>query len=151
MSHEREAMDGLLDPITTSGEFILVRNLCSLFFIVLHFAIVFWVYRDADKRGAMGWFWGLAALLFPVAGWLVYLVVRPPEFLADARERDLEIRAKEIELQRDLASCPSCHKPVEKEFLLCPYCMKKLRKPCIECGNALKLNWGVCPYCKTKQ
>jgi predicted amidophosphoribosyltransferase len=40
---------------------------------------------------------------------------------------------------------------VEKDFLLCPYCMKKLRKPCIECGNALRLNWGVCPYCKTKQ
>ncbi|MDT8434877.1 MAG: zinc ribbon domain-containing protein [Anaerosomatales bacterium] len=144
-------MGELLDPITSSGEFILGRNLCSLFFVVLHFALVFWVYRDADRRGGMGWFWALATFLFPIAGWLVYLVVRPPEFLADARERDLEIRAKEIELQRDLASCPSCHKPVEKEFLLCPYCMKKLRKPCIECGNALRLNWGVCPYCKTKQ
>jgi hypothetical protein len=144
-------MGELLDPITTSGEFILGRNLCSLFFIVLHFALVFWAYRDADRRGAMGWFWALAVLLFPVAGVLVYLVARPPEFLADARERDLEIRAKEVTLQRDLTSCPSCHKPVEKEFLLCPYCMKKLRKPCIECGNALRLNWGVCPYCKTKQ
>lgn len=144
-------MGELLDPITTSGEFILVRNLCSLFFVVLHFTLVFWTYRDADRRGAMGWFWALAVLLFPVAGIVVYLVARPPESLADARERDLEIRAKEVELTRDLTSCPSCHKPVEKEFLLCPYCMKKLRKPCIECGNALRLNWGVCPYCKTKQ
>lgn len=144
-------MGDLLDPITTSGEFILGRNLCSLFFIVIHFALVFWVYRDADRRGAMGWFWAIAALIFPLAGWLVYLVVRPPELLADARERDLEIRAKEVSLQRDLTSCPSCNKPVEKDFLLCPYCMKKLRRPCIECGNALRLNWGVCPYCKTKQ
>jgi hypothetical protein len=144
-------MGELLEPITTSGEFILAKNLCYLFFIVLHIALVFWAYRDADRRGAMGWFWGLAVLLFPVAGVLVYLVARPPEFLADARERDLEIRAKEVSLQRDLTTCPSCHKPVEKEFLLCPYCMKKLRKPCIECGNPLRLNWGVCPYCKTKQ
>ena len=144
-------MDGLLDPITSSGEFILLKNLCTLFFVVLHFALVFWTYRDADRRGAMGWFWALAALIFPLAGWAIYLVVRPPEFTADARERELEIRAKEISLQRDLASCPSCHKPVEKDFLLCPYCMKKLRKPCIECGQALKLNWNVCPYCKTKQ
>jgi len=29
--------------------------------------------------------------------------------------------------------------------------MKKLRKECVECGKALKLNWQVCPYCKTKQ
>jgi RNA polymerase subunit RPABC4/transcription elongation factor Spt4 len=144
-------MDGLLDPITTSGEFILLRNLCTLFFVVLHFALVFWTYRDADRRGAMPWFWAIAALIFPLAGWAVYMVVRPPEFTADARERDLEIRAKEIALQRDLTSCPSCHKPVEKDFLICPYCMKKLRKPCTECGNALKLNWSVCPYCKTKQ
>jgi hypothetical protein len=144
-------MDGLLDPITSSPAFVFATRMCSLFFVVLHLALVFWVYRDADRRGAMGWFWALTTLLFPVAGWLVYLVVRPPEFLADARERDLEIRAKEVSLQRDLTSCPSCRKPVEKEFLLCPYCMKKLRKPCIECGNALRLNWGVCPYCKTKQ
>ncbi len=144
-------MDGLLDPITSSGEFILVRNLCPLFFIVLYLALVFWTYRDADRRGAMGWFWALAALVFPFAGWAIYMVLRPPEFAADARERDLEIRAKEITLQRDLQSCPSCHKPIEKEYLLCPHCMKKLRKPCFECGKALKLNWNVCPYCKTKQ
>jgi RNA polymerase subunit RPABC4/transcription elongation factor Spt4 len=29
--------------------------------------------------------------------------------------------------------------------------MKKLRKECVECGRALKLDWQVCPYCKTKQ
>ena len=99
-------MDGLLEPITTSGEFILARNLCSLFFVILHFALVFWVYRDADRRGAMGWFWALATLIFPLAGFLVYLVVRPPEYLADARERELEIRAKEVELQRTSRRAP---------------------------------------------
>lgn len=144
-------MGGIFDPIFESPEFVLARNLLSLFLVVLHVAIVFWVYRDADRRGAMAWFWALTTLLFPLAGLLVYLVARPPELLADARERELEIRAREVELQRDLTTCPSCHKPVEKEFLLCPYCMKKLRRPCIECGNPLRLNWGVCPYCKTKQ
>lgn len=126
-------------------------QLCTLFFIVFDLALVFWTYRDANRRGAMGWFWALAALVFPVAGWLIYLVVRPPEFAEDARERELEIRHKEIALTRDYESCPACYKPVDKDFLICPSCMKKLRKPCIECGKALKLNWGVCPYCKTKQ
>lgn len=144
-------MDGILDPITTSAEFVLVRQLCTLFFVVLHIALVFWTYRDADRRGAMAWFWALATLIFPFAGWVVYLVVRPPEFAADALERELEIRSKEIQLQRDFESCPSCGTPVERDFLICPSCMKKLRKPCIECDRALRLNWGVCPYCKTKQ
>lgn len=144
-------MEGIFDPITASAEFVLVRQLCTLFFVVLHIALVFWTYRDAERRGAMGWFWALAALIFPFAGWVVYLVVRPPEFAEDALERDLEIRAKEMQLQRDFESCPSCHKPVDKDFLICPSCMKKLRKPCIECERALKLNWSVCPYCRTKQ
>lgn len=126
-------------------------QLCTLFFIVFHLALVFWTFRDANRRGAMGWFWALAALIFPIAGWVIYLVVRPPEFAEDARERELEIRAKEISLTRDYESCPACFKPVDSDFLICPSCMKKLRKPCIECGKALKLNWGVCPYCKTKQ
>lgn len=144
-------MSDVLAPILDNPLFKLTYQLCSLFAAVLWLSLVFWTWRDANRRGAMGWFWALATLLFPVAGWIVYLVVRPPEFLEDARERELEIRAKEIALARDLETCPACYKPVEREFLLCPYCMKKLKKSCIECGKALKLSWGVCPYCKTKQ
>jgi hypothetical protein len=148
-------MGELLNPILTNPLFGLSRNLCGLFAFVLYFAVVFWTYRDANRRGAMGWFWALVTLLFfpmfPFPGWIIYLVVRPAETLEDARERELEIRAREVELSRDYESCPACYKPVDKDFLICPYCMKKLRKPCVECGKALRLNWQVCPYCKTKQ
>ena len=144
-------MNALLGPLLNNPAFILGKNLCGLFFIVIDIALIFWVYRDATRRGAMGWFWALATTLFSFAGWIVYLVVRPPEFTDDARERELEIRAKEVALARDYETCPACYKPVEKDFLICPSCMKKLRKPCVECGNALKLPWNVCPYCKTKQ
>jgi hypothetical protein len=144
-------MSSLLDPIITNPLFSLVKNLLTLFFVVLYFAVIFWTWRDANRRGAMGWFWGLVCVVFPFVGWLVYLVVRPPELLDDTRERELEIRAREAQLARDYDTCPSCFKPVEKDFLICPYCMKKLRKPCVECGKALRLNWQVCPYCKTKQ
>jgi len=146
-----DTLSDLLDPITSSAEFRLTTQLCTLFFIVLHVALVFWTYRDANRRGAMGWFWAIAVLVFPIAGWIIYLVVRPPEFADDTRERDLEIRAKEVALARDYETCPACFKPVEKDYLICPSCMKKLKKPCVECGKALRLNWGVCPYCRTKQ
>ncbi len=144
-------MGDLLAPILDSREFILMQQLCTLFFIVFHIALTFWTYRDADRRGAMPWFWALTVFIFSIAGWAIYLVVRPPEYADDVLERDLEIRGKENALARSLESCPNCQKPIEKDFLICPHCMKKLRKPCIECDKALKLSWSVCPYCKTKQ
>jgi RNA polymerase subunit RPABC4/transcription elongation factor Spt4 len=144
-------MGDLLKPILNSAEFRLGSQLCIVFFVVFTFALIFWTWRDADRRGAMPWFWAVVVAIFNVLGWLIYMVVRPPEFAADARELELEIQAREAELAREGATCPSCLKPVESEYLICPYCMKKLRKQCETCGKALKMSWAVCPYCKTKQ
>ncbi len=141
----------VLAPIFNNPLVALMKNLCLLFALVLWGAIIFWTWRDADRRGAMPWFWALVVLMFNVFGWAVYMVVRPPEILEDAHERELEIRAREALLSREGQTCPSCHRPVEPDFLLCPSCMKKLRKECVSCGKALKLEWTVCPYCRTKQ
>ena len=144
-------MDSLLQPVFESPLFILIRQLCALFFIVFSVALVFWTARDARKRGAMGWFWAIVVLIFNLAGWAVYLVVRPPEYLEDARERALEIRSKETLLRREICKCPACMHPVDPDFLVCPYCMKTLKKPCVGCGRPLEFDWNVCPYCKEKQ
>ncbi|TDB38849.1 MAG: zinc ribbon domain-containing protein [Actinobacteria bacterium] len=146
-------MNDLLGPILKPymPAIQLSQRLCTLFFIVFSIALVFWTWRDAQRRGAMPWFWAIVVALFNVAGWSIYMVVRPPESREDARERELEIRAREAELTRDNPVCPACFKPVDKEFLICPSCMKKLKKECTSCGKALKLDWAVCPYCKTKQ
>jgi len=141
----------ILDPILNSAAVKLASNLCLLFFVVFSVALIFWTWRDAERRGAMPWFWALVIFLFNIFGWAIYMVVRPPELAEDARERELEIRAREAELQREAATCPACFKPIEPDFLICPSCMKKLRKECISCNRPLKLEWQVCPYCKTKQ
>ncbi|HEY3317335.1 MAG TPA: zinc ribbon domain-containing protein [Coriobacteriia bacterium] len=148
-------MGDILKPIVTSPTFILARQLTLLFLAVLWIATIFWTWRDANRRGAMPWFWALVVTfffpLFPLPGWLVYTVVRPPEYVDDVHERELEIRAKEIALQTSGGVCASCLKPVDSDFLICPYCMKKLKKQCVECKRPLKMSWSVCPYCKTKQ
>jgi len=151
-------MGDLLDPILNSPQIKLAGQLFFVFYVVFSLALVFWVWRDAARRGAMAWFWGLAVLVFSfifmgIPAWMIYMIVRPPEYADDTHERNLEIRAKELALERDLEVCPACLKPVEKDFLICPYCMKKLRKQCVneDCNKALKLAWGVCPFCKTKQ
>jgi RNA polymerase subunit RPABC4/transcription elongation factor Spt4 len=129
----------------------LAINLCGVFYVVFRLALVFWVARDAQRRGAMTWFWGIATLFFGELAWVVYMVVRPPETLDDAHERELEIAARESELQRVGATCPHCFKPVEPDFLICPTCMKQLKKPCASCGRPVKSSWTVCPYCKSRQ
>ncbi|HEX9093297.1 MAG TPA: zinc ribbon domain-containing protein [Coriobacteriia bacterium] len=144
-------MTDLLKPIIENPGFRLGWQLCLVFFAVFTVALIFWTWRDADRRGAMPWFWAAVVLFFSVAGWAIYMIVRPPEYAEDARERDLEIRAREAELARESGTCPSCLRPVEPEFLICPYCMKKLKKQCTTCGKALKMSWAVCPYCKAKQ
>jgi hypothetical protein len=146
-------MSDLLDPLLKQyGPYLrLTGQLCALFFVVFTLALVFWTFRDASRRGAMAVLWALVVLFFNVFGWMIYMVVRPPEYADDALERELEIRAREAELQRGGAACPSCLKPIEPDYLVCPYCMKKLKKQCVSCGKALKMSWAVCPYCKAKQ
>jgi hypothetical protein len=126
-------------------------KLCGVFYVVFVGALAFWIWRDARRRGAMPLFWAIAVIPFSVATWMIYMIVRPPETLDDAHERDIEIAAREAELQMNGAICPNCLKPVERDFLVCPNCLKKLKRPCDVCGRPVKLTWSVCPYCKAKQ
>jgi predicted amidophosphoribosyltransferase len=39
---------------------------------------------------------------------------------------------------------------VEKDFLRCPNCMRKLKDPCHACGRPLDPMWKVCPFCEAE-
>lgn len=128
--------------------FILFSRLFVLFVLVLWMSLVYWTYRDAKRRGALAIYWAAVVLFFYIFGWLVYLIVRPPEFLEDVKERELEIKAQQANLSKADLVCPSCFKSIEPEFLICPYCLKKLKESCPRCGRALRPSWTVCPYCR---
>jgi hypothetical protein len=77
------------------------------------------------------------------------MIVRPPEYLEDVHERELEIQAAEARLAEvGLHLCPHCDFEVEKDFLRCPSCLRKLKDPCHQCGKPLDPLWKVCPYCE---
>jgi hypothetical protein len=46
--------------------------------------------------------------------------------------------------------CPHCDYEVEKDYLRCPSCMRKLKDPCKACGKPLDPSWKVCPYCEAE-
>jgi|SRR5437588_3314980 len=131
----------------------LVVSLIVLFLVVIWLALVYWTWADARRRIAdpMLVYCAAAASLFPFAGTIVYMIVRPPEYLEDVRERELEMQAAEAQLAGvGYHLCPHCDAEVEKEFLRCPNCMRKLKDPCRTCGKPLDPSWKLCPFCEAE-
>lgn len=118
------------------------------FIFALWISLIFWTFRDADGRGARVFLWAFVVLIFNFFGFLIYLIVRPPEFLDDVKERELELKEKEILLKKEDMFCPNCSKLVERDFLICPYCEEKLKIECPDCNSPLEKDWKACPYCK---
>jgi hypothetical protein len=138
--------------INSSGLDLAVR-LLVLFLVVVWLALVFWTYSDARRRIGDPMLIGCAtvASLFPFVGTIVYMIVRPPEYLEDVRERELEMQAAEARLHElNYLLCPHCDHEVEKDFLRCPSCLRKLKDPCVTCGKPLDPQWTICPYCEAE-
>jgi len=131
----------------------LAVELVVLFLVVIWLALVYWTYADARRRVADPLLIGCAAAasLFPFVGTIVYMIVRPPEYLDDVRERELEMQAAEARLaELGYHLCPHCDYEVERDYLRCPNCMRKLKDPCPSCGRPLDPTWRVCPYCEAE-
>src|ERR1700750_1958523 len=129
----------------------LAVELVILFLGVIWFALVYWTYADARRRIADPLLVGCATLasVFPFVGTIVYMIVRPPEYLDDVRERELELQAAEARLHElPTHLCPSCDPYVQADFLRCPNCLRKLKDPCVNCAKPLDPNWTVCPFCE---
>ncbi len=129
----------------------LAVDLLILFVVVLYLALIYWTYSDARRRIHDPMLVGCAtaAALFPFVGVVVYMILRPPEYLEDVRERELEMQAAEARLQAlERSLCPHCDYPIERDFLRCPSCLRKLKDRCASCSRPLDQAWTICPYCE---
>ena len=120
--------------------------------VVLWLATALWTFKDARRRVEGPWLVGLATLLGffpPFLGPIIYLFVRPPEYLQDVHERELEILAMEERLAQIDQRCPVCRAKVDESFLVCPVCTSRLKQACGSCGKPLDALWQICPFCAT--
>lgn len=87
------------------------------------------VYFDAQKRGMDPWLWVTVAIFIPnFIGLIIYLIVR----------NQYTVRA---------TVCPSCHRKIDPNFNVCPYCGTTAKSKCPACGLALEEDWKHCPQC----
>jgi hypothetical protein len=84
-----------------SGLWSAISVMLRVFVVLLWLALVYWTYQDARRRiespGAVAACVALSVLI-PFLGTVIYLIVRPPEYLDEARERELELLALEQRL-----------------------------------------------------
>jgi double zinc ribbon protein len=140
------------DTLIASSTVDVARNVGILLGVVFWLATVYWVYKDARRRIEDPWLVGMATVLGavpPFLGPLIYMLFRPPEYLDEVRERELEMLAMEERLAEHGLRCPVCRGPVEASFLVCPVCTTRLKQACTECAAPLEPIWQVCPYCAT--
>jgi hypothetical protein len=138
--------------INSSGLNTAVK-LLVLFLVVIYVALIYYTFADARRRIEDPMLVGCAtaASLFPFVGTIVYMIVRPPEYLDDVRERELEMQAAEARLHTlGLFACPHCDGEVKEDFLRCPHCLRKLKDACTTCGKPLDPAWKICPFCETE-
>lgn len=136
------SLDAILD---------LARSMGTILALAFYVSIVIWSYKDARKRTddpiLVATFTAIAML--PLFGVFIYMLVRPSEYIADVRERELEIRMMERQLGRQ-ERCPYCKSHIEGEYLSCPVCTTKLRQSCTGCERPLDPRWVMCPFCETE-
>lgn len=140
-------------PIPSLDTIVAYASICFAIIGALLAAIwlsmIIWTFRDMRARSRDPFAQILATLvvaLLPGVGLLVYLILRPPETLAEAYERALEEEALLQEIE-ERPACPGCSRTVDRNWLLCPHCHTRLRKACPDCNALMDLHWNVCPYC----
>lgn len=133
-----------------SSTWSFIQYMFVFFLIVIWLSCAYWIFKDSRRRiddKVIITVAVLTGLVFGPFGLFVYAIVRPPEYLADVEERELEMRTLEQRLAED-SRCPFCKTRVKDEFLVCPTCMRRLREVCTNCRKPVEPAWRICPYCE---
>jgi hypothetical protein len=135
--------------ISGAWEDLLVISIILIvaYLLVLWIASVMWAFRDVSSRTRNAPMQLIALFtLAPFIGIPIYLMLRPKYTLLEEYDHRLEAEALLHEIQEQ-ATCPSCRRRIEDDFVACPFCRTALRSPCEACGKALASTWVLCPYC----
>jgi len=132
-----------------SNLIVAAASLCGGIVATLLAGITVWTFRDIRARTRDPFVQILATVMvgvIPIAGILVYFMLRPRETLAEQYVRALEEESLLASIENQ-EFCPTCGRRVDPDMLFCPSCHSKLRNACPACGRSVHLSWDLCPYC----
>jgi RNA polymerase subunit RPABC4/transcription elongation factor Spt4 len=140
-----------LDPSFLSSLLLGLTAWGAAFFVALWVSLIVWTYRDVRARGKDPLMRFLAVLIVAVLflpGIVIYLIIRPAQTLEEEYQHTLEEEAllRSIEEAR---TCPGCGRHTRDDWLVCPHCQTKQKKPCHHCSYLMDLAWNICPHCGT--
>lgn len=138
---------------TIANYLVVLVAILGAFTAAFWLSLVIWAFRDMRLRSRDPFAQLLAALLvaaLPFVGIILYLILRPPETLAERYERALEEEALLQEIE-ERPRCPKCSRIVADPWAMCPTCTTELKKQCPVCFHLLELGWDRCPHCTARQ
>lgn len=139
------------DPTSFKNFILIMTAWGGAFFAALWLSLVIWTYRDICRRARDPLARILAVLVVAVLflpGIIIYLILRPPRTLEEEYQASLDEEAL-LQTIEDVALCPGCSRRVKDNWIVCPNCFTKLKKPCHQCSKLMELPWDICPYCAT--
>ena len=139
------------DPSLLSTLILVATSFAAAFLAALWLSLIIWTYRDIRRRARDPMARILAVLVVAVLflpGILIYFILRPQHTLEEEFQESLEEEAL-LQSIEDNTVCPGCGRSVHEDWVACPSCYTRLKKPCHQCGRLMELAWNLCPYCGT--
>lgn len=140
-----------LNPATLSSLIYILSGIGIAFLVALWVGLIIWTYRDIRKRARDRLARILAvlvvALLF-LPGLIIYFLLRPSKTIEEDYQQSLEEEAL-LQSIEDNPLCPGCGRKTAPDWIACPNCHTRLKKPCRHCGKLMELSWNLCPFCGT--
>ena len=131
----------------------IIVAMLGAFIFAFWVAMGIWTFNDIRSR-SRDWLAILLAcvlvLIFPIVGFILYLMIRPRNSLAEVYDRALEEEALLRELEETLA-CQTCGVPAKEAWVYCPNCHAQLQHSCASCGKLVRNEWEICVYCGAEQ
>jgi RNA polymerase subunit RPABC4/transcription elongation factor Spt4 len=143
----------LINPSTFSNWMLVLTGFAAAFVLALWVSLLIWTFRDIRDRARDPLIRILAVLVVAVLflpGILIYLILRPHQTMEDEYQHTLEEEAL-LQTIEDNPLCPGCGRRIHENWIVCPNCHTKLKKPCHNCGKLMDLSWNLCPFCGTPE
>ena len=100
--------------------------ICDIIFLIIWIYLIFWVYKDAEKRGSSGVLWAVLFFFFSWIALIIWLIVRGPIQQRGGVQHHHYHGAAAPPVVAPAQFCPTCGQPMrvvqQYNRWYCDYC-----------------------------